>query len=87
MLQIINLRWVLIPIVGWRLTYAMKTLIHITEIHLTQVDLDRVATPEEAESLPLRCHEEDCFVHGSELGVVTAGNPTLPANPSTSVKK
>ena len=35
--------------------------------HLTQADLDRVASPEEAELLNMRCHQEDCFVHGSEL--------------------
>lgn len=65
----------------------MKTLIHIKETHLTQRDLERVASPDEAESLPLRCHEEDCFVHGSELGVVTNEESVPPVNPSTSVKK
>lgn len=38
--------------------------------HLTQADLDRTVLPEEAARLPLRCHGDDCFVHGSELGVV-----------------
>lgn len=65
----------------------MKTLIHIKEPHLTQRDLERVASPDEAESLPLRCHEEDCFVHGSELGGATDDDSVPPANPSTSVKK
>jgi len=46
----------------------MKTQPIIPEPHhLTQADLDRVAAPEEVASLTLRCHQEDCFVHGSEL--------------------
>lgn len=68
----------------------MKTQTQIHENpgpHLTQADLDRVASPDEAESLPLRCHEADCFVHSSELGVATAGNPTLSKNPATIVNK
>ena len=37
--------------------------------HLTRTDLERVTNLEEAESLHLRCHEEDCFVHDNEMGV------------------
>lgn len=37
--------------------------------HLTRTDLERVTSLEEAETLHLRCHEEDCFVSDNELGV------------------
>jgi len=45
----------------------MKTQPITPAPHLTQADLDRVASPEEAASLSLRCHQEDWFVHSSEL--------------------
>lgn len=65
----------------------MKTQPEKEGTHLTQADLDRVASPEEAGSLPLLCHQEDCFVHGSELGVLPTQEAAIPANPSNPVKK
>ncbi|MBK1829467.1 hypothetical protein JIN77_01915 [Verrucomicrobiaceae bacterium R5-34] len=38
--------------------------------HLTQSDLDRVVSADEAQSIPMLCHEADCFIHGSELGIM-----------------
>lgn len=58
-----------------------------TAAHLTQADLDRVASHEEAESLPLLCHQEDCFVHGSELGVLPTQETAILGNPSNTLKK
>ena len=61
------LLFLLTPHRSGRLTSIMKTQTIASEPHLTQADLDRVASPEEAELLNMRCHQEDCFVHGSEL--------------------
>jgi len=45
----------------------MKTPSTLPEYHLTQQDLDRVTGPEQTDSLPMRCHQEDCFIYSSEL--------------------
>ncbi len=55
--------------------------------HLTQADLDRVASQDEARSIPMLCDEEDCFIHGSELGVVFEEETTPSANPAPPVEQ
>jgi hypothetical protein len=74
------------PAAAGRLTIIMKTIAKNSEAHLTQADLDRIATPDELISLPLRCHQEDCFVHGSELGTLPAQDTDASSNPSTPTK-